>query len=512
MLSSVVAPPADCLTALVEAAERLATTDERPGSARLWAAEEGRALAGLIAEARAAWAVLPEQRKSVLPGLLDALLEGVVVRTRRGIRGREGAEHPRVFIWGLLEARLQTVDTVVLGGLAEGAWPPATDPGPWLSRPMRARVGLLSPEHRVGQAAHDFFTAACAARTVVLSSPRRRDGAPAVPARWLVRLDAFLAGSGASLPRHPATDWARMLDRPVNGAQPALPPAPRPPVALRPRRLSVTEIEKWLRDPYAIYARHVLKLARLDPLDQDSDAADYGAIVHEALHRFIGKHGLDWPREAPELLQQDMQHALDRAEIRPALAAWWRPRLLRIADWVANVEAKRRQAGAPLEVATEVAGEWEIARPRGPFGLRARADRIERRSDGTLIIIDYKTGAPPSQRDVDAGYAAQLPLEAAMAEVRAFGEGLTGAASELIYWHVNGAREGGRAIPLCKGDRDELSALIAKSRDGLLALIDRYDDPAQPYLSHPYPSHKPRFADYAQLARVPEWSAAEDVA
>ncbi|MBV8591348.1 MAG: double-strand break repair protein AddB, partial [Acetobacteraceae bacterium] len=359
VLSSVVAPPADCLTALVEAAERLATTDERPGSARLWAAEEGRALAGLIAEARAAWAVLPEQRKSVLPGLLDALLEGVVVRTRRGIRGREGAEHPRVFIWGLLEARLQTVDTVVLGGLAEGAWPPATDPGPWLSRPMRARVGLLSPEHRVGQAAHDFFTAACAARTVVLSSPRRRDGAPAVPARWLVRLDAFLAGSGASLPRHPATDWARMLDRPVNGAQPALPPAPRPPVALRPRRLSVTEIEKWLRDPYAIYARHVLKLARLDPLDQDSDAADYGAIVHEALHRFIGKHGLDWPREAPELLQQDMQHALDRAEIRPALAAWWRPRLLRIADWVANVEAKRRQAGAPLEVATEVAGEWE---------------------------------------------------------------------------------------------------------------------------------------------------------
>ena len=137
------------------------------------------------------------------------MLEGAVVRSRRALRGREGTEHPRIFIWGLLEARLQPAETIVLGGLAEGVWPPATDPGPWLSRPMRLAVGLPAPEEAVGQAAHDFVSLACAAPEVVLSCPRRRDGAPTVPARWLARLDAFLAGQGLALPRHPAVAWAR---------------------------------------------------------------------------------------------------------------------------------------------------------------------------------------------------------------------------------------------------------------------------------------------------------------
>ena len=251
------------MAALIEAAERLAATDELPGPSRLWAGEEGEALATRLAEVQAALPLLPDQRRDVLPGLLDAVLEGAVVRSRRALRGRDGTEHPRVFIWGLLEARLQTADVMVLGGLAEGVWPPASDPGPWLSRPMRATVGLPSPEEIVGQSAHDFVACACAAPTVVLSCPRRRDGAPAVPARWLTRLETLLAGQGQALPRHPAAAWARALDQPADGPRPVRPPRPCPPVALRPRRLSVTEIETWLRDPYAIHARHVLRLTAL---------------------------------------------------------------------------------------------------------------------------------------------------------------------------------------------------------------------------------------------------------
>ena len=152
-----------------------------------------------------------------------------MVRSRRALRGRDGAEHPRVFIWGLLEARLQTADVIVLGGLAEGVWPPATDPGPWLSRPMRARVGLPSPEERVGQAAHDFVAAACAAPTVVLSCPRRRDGAPAVPARWLDAARAFLAGQGTALPAHPAARLgARCSTSPRTARGRCAPPRPLP--------------------------------------------------------------------------------------------------------------------------------------------------------------------------------------------------------------------------------------------------------------------------------------------
>ena len=176
--------PALALAALIEAGERLAATDELPGPARLWAGEEGEALAIRLSDVQAALPLLPDQRHDVLPGLLDAVLEGEVVRSRRALRGRGGTEHPRVFIWGLLEARLQTADVMVLGGLAEGVWPPATDPGAWLSRPMRATVGLPSPEEIVGQSAHDFVSCAASARDrrVVLSTAagRRAGGAGAL--------------------------------------------------------------------------------------------------------------------------------------------------------------------------------------------------------------------------------------------------------------------------------------------------------------------------------------------
>ena len=164
-MSAMEIAPADALAAVIEAAERLAATDEAAGPGRLWAAEEGEALATRLADMRDAVGIMPDLRRGVLPGLLDAVLEGEVVRSRRALRGRGGAEHPRIFIWGLLEARLQSVDLVVLGGLAETVWPPMAEPGPWLSRPMRTKVGLPAPEEVVGQAAHDFVAACCSAPT-----------------------------------------------------------------------------------------------------------------------------------------------------------------------------------------------------------------------------------------------------------------------------------------------------------------------------------------------------------
>ena len=237
-------PPSEVLAALIAAAEALAATDETDGPAVLWAAEEGEALAACLAGAVDAFALLPDDAPGVVGALLDAVLEGQVVRSRRALRGRgEGVEHPRVFIWGLLEARLQSVDVAVLGGLAEGVWPPATDPGPWLSRPMRRTAGLPSPEERVGQAAHDFVMAACCAPVAILSCPRRRDGAPCVPARWLVRLEAMLGGADLGLARHDAAVWAGLLDQPAGEPCPVAAPRPAPPLALRPRSLRVTAIE-----------------------------------------------------------------------------------------------------------------------------------------------------------------------------------------------------------------------------------------------------------------------------
>ncbi|MGA9865428.1 MAG: PD-(D/E)XK nuclease family protein, partial [Acetobacteraceae bacterium] len=398
---------------------------------------------------------------------------------------------------------------LVLGGLTEGVWPPLADPGPWLSRPMRARMKLPSLEALVGQAAHDFTAAVCAAPAVVLSCPRRLDGAPAVPARWLTRIDMFLAGRGEALPRHPASGWARQLDQPV-ALRPAPPPSPRPPVSRRPRRLSVTAIETWLRDPYAIHARHILHLERLAEIEQDTDAADYGSMVHAGLHRFLEEAACGWPANARERLRAHLLRAMVDAGLRTALANWWAPRLERIADWIAETETARRAGLAPSALSTEVSGRWELRRQGGLFTLIGRADRIERRPDGRLAILDYKTGAVPGQRLVDAGLAPQLPLEAAMARAGAFGPTVEGETAELAYWHITGGFMPGKVLALFKGDPAAIAEASREAGAALGALIDAFDDPARCYLSQPHPGRAPRFSDYAQLARVAEWAAADE--
>ncbi len=503
LLASVEESPSAQLGALIEAAERIAASDEADGPELLWAGEEGETLAGVLGNALEVLRVLPDQVPKTLPGLLDALLEGVAVRSRRALRGRDGAEHPRVFIWGLIEARLQTADTIVLGGLTETVWPRATEPGPWMSRQMRARVGLPSPEQAVGLDAHDFFSTACAAANVVLSCPRRRDGAPAVPTRWLSRLDAMLSGHRMALPEHPAAAWADALDLPAGGPKPVAAPQPRPPVALRPRKLSVTEIETWLRDPYAIYAKHILRLRSLDPIDQETDAADYGSLVHDGIHRFLAQHGTKFPANASRHLRGSFAEVLKAASLRPALEAWWTPRLDRIAEWIATTEIERRNASTPASVLSECRGSWELADRR--FTLTGRADRIERHADGGLVILDYKTGLVPTGRQVGAGLAPQLLLEAAMAEAGGFGDEAVGTVRELAYWHLTGGPTSGNEVKLFNGKGPSIGEAVTEAIERLRARIDDFDDVHTAYLSHPHPSMAPRFSDYAQLARVAEW-------
>jgi ATP-dependent helicase/nuclease subunit B len=379
-----------------------------------------------------------------------------------------------------------------------------------MNRAMRMLVGLPSPEEAVGLAAHDFVSASCAAPRVVLSAPRRRDRAPAVPSRWLTRLDGLLLGFGRALPAHEGAHWARQMDRPVGPAVPVAPPAPCPPVALRPRRLSVTEIETWLRDPYAIYAKHVLRVRKLDPLEESADAADYGRIVHAGLQRFHQRFGTAWPADAEAQLRACMDAALAEEAMRPALAAWWQPRLRRIADWVAGAEADRRARYRLALIRSEQKGEWPFAAPAGPFTLTGRADRIERMVDGGIAILDYKTGTPPSQAEVEDGLAPQLPLEAAMAAHGAFGADLQGHAIDLTYWQISGGYKPGQAKQLFRGDAQKVADAAAMAADKLQTLVATFDRPARAYLSQPHPGSAPRFSDYAHVSRVAEWAAVDD--
>jgi ATP-dependent helicase/nuclease subunit B len=478
-------------------AEWLAADTEGEGAARLWSGDVGEAAADFMAELADVAPVVDELAGAAYPALLEVLLRGRVVRPRYG-------GHPRLNIWGLLEARLQHADVLVLGGLNEGTWPAEAAIDPWLSRPMRASFGLPAPERRIGLTAHDFVQAACAAQ-VVLTRAHKVDGTPTVPSRWLLRLGNLLQARGLQWPRQDADallGWQRLLDEPAQ-FQDIKPPEPRPPVAARPRQLSVTQIETWMRDPYAIYARHVLGLKALDPIDADAGAAERGIFIHEALDAFRRAHPGALPSDAYERLLDFGADAFGAALDRPAVRALWWPRFERVAHWFVQHEGARDPATTTLK--TEVTARLELPGPAGPFRLTAKADRIDRLGDGGLVIIDYKTGEPPRTPLVESGYAPQLPLEAMLAGAGAF-EGIDAApVAELSYWRLSGGEPAGKVAPL-KLDAAEAAEA---ARAGLLELIAAFDDPATPYRARPAPEYALGYNDYEHLARIKEWSAGE---
>jgi ATP-dependent helicase/nuclease subunit B len=212
---------------------------------------------------------------------------------------------------------------------------------------------------------------------------------------------------------------------------------------------------------------------------------------------FLAEAAATWNAASPERLRVAMERALGEARLRPALANWWRPRLLRIADWIAGEETRRRALIEIAAVATERSGELVLQTPSGPFTLTGRADRIERRTDGTLAIIDYKTGAPPPAQQVIDGHRPQLVLEAAMAALGAFGDEVTGPAGELAYWRLQGGHDPGNLVIIGDGDAALLANLAAQAVEALAALVARFNDPATPYLARPHPGR--------QLARLGEW-------
>ena len=475
-------------------AEWLAATSAEDGAARLWAGDAGEAAAAFLTELIEAADAMPPLASRDYPALLDSLIEGRVARPRYG-------RHPRLHIWGPLEARLQQADVMILGGLNEASWPPEPAVDPWLSRPMRASFGLPAPERRIGLAAHDFVQCASAPR-VVLTRAEKVEGTPTVPSRWLARLDNLLRGwdRAEGIAAGPEwLGWHAALDRP-DAVRPIAPPAPRPPLAARPRRLSVTQIETWMRDPYAIYARHILGLRPLDEIDADPGAAERGSFVHNALDLFVRAYPDALPADAYDRLIECGREAFEPALDRPTVWAFWWPRFERIARWFVETERKRRDELAAI--VSEAGGRLELASPAGAFMLTGKADRIERWRGGGLVVIDYKTGQPPTNPMIESGLAPQLPLEAAIAEAGGF-EGVPAAAVEaLLYWRLSGGEPAGEERTV-KGDAGELAAVAIA---GLARLIAEFDDPATPYHAMPDPEHPLAFNDYAHLARIKEWA------
>jgi ATP-dependent helicase/nuclease subunit B len=415
----------------------------------------------------------------------------------------------RVRIYGTLEARLQSVDRVVLGGLVEGMWPPESRSDPWLSRPMRHALGLDPPEWRLSRSAHDFAQA-LGAPEVILAYPAKRDGAPTVTSRFVQRL-AAVAGEArwgrarTNGARYVA--WARALDRPAEVKR-IDKPEPRPPRAARPTALSVTDIENWLRDPYTIYAKHILKLRELDAVDLPPGAADRGIVIHGALSEFTKTFAAGLPADPAAALIEIGQRHFAALEDYPEARAFWWPRFQRIAHWLAAWEIERR--GMVKTLVAETSGKIDIPLGERTFTLRARADRIEALAGGGLAILDYKTGTVPTEKQVRIGVSPQLTLEAAILRRGGFpGIAAGGSVAELAYVSLKGGTPAGenRPIEFKEGDAD-LHAERALAK--LTEVATRFEDEQQPYLPLVLSMWKSRYGTYDHLARVKEWSVGGD--
>jgi ATP-dependent helicase/nuclease subunit B len=418
---------------------------------------------------------------------------------------RRPEQNVRVRIYGPLEARLQSVDRLVLGGLVEGVWPPETRGDPWLSRPMRHELGLDLPERRIGLSAHDFAQA-LGAPEVVLTRAAKLGGAPTVASRFVQRL-AAVAGEArwdAALERGARyAALARKLDE-MPAASPVERPAPRPPLAARPRQLSVTEIEDWLRDPYTIYAKRVLRLQPLDGIDMPPGAADRGNLIHDS----IGEFAKAFPQKMPDdpvrvMTEIGTRHFAPLSGFPEARAFWW-PRFLRIAQWFAGFETRRRAKLKMFDA--EIGGNVEIPFGNETFKLTVRADRIECLSDGRYAILDYKTGAPPTEPQVRTGLSPQLTLEAAILRKGGFTNIPEGTSvAELVYVRLRGGAEPGEELPIKfkEGTADE-HADHALAR--LTGLVGKFANPDAPYYSLLHPMWTTHYGTYDHLARVQEWS------
>ncbi|MGE5368854.1 MAG: double-strand break repair protein AddB [Chloroflexota bacterium] len=440
------------------------------------------------------------------PAGYAALFDRIAFETT--LRGPHRA-HPRLKILGALEARLMDADLMLLAGLDEGVWPPQTETGAFLNRTMRAQLGLSPPERRIGQSAHDFVMA-LGAKDVVLSRAAKRDGAPTVPSRFLTRLQA-LAGDGVIEECRRRGDLmldvAKSLDRPSASEVVTLPrPAPTPPVDLRPTRLSVTRIETLRRDPYAIFAEYILRLKPMAPLGVDLGAREMGTGIHAALEAFVRAYPVgDLPADAREKLFDIARSELGDFFEDPTFRSFTWPRLMAGLDHALSFEGERRELGAKIHV--ELSGEWII--PLGGdarFSLTAKADRIEIDTTGHAWVFDYKTGEPPSSKQVLAGWSPQLTLEAAMIEAGAFKE--IGNHSPAGAAYV-GLKNGGKTQFL-KFPDVTFSQAVAKHSGELVNMLSQYRDPKTPYPSRPYVAMVKYEGDYDHLARVKEWSLGGD--
>lgn len=477
--------------------DRLSAACEAIAGEALWRGEGGEVLRDALDLLREASRLLSDCDLPRAAAIIRHWLHIIPVRSKR-------RNTSPLAILGLLEARLMRADVTVLAGLNEGVWPGPADCGPWINRPMRELLDMKQPESQIGQTAHDFVQA-FGNPCVKLIWSRRIGDSPATLSRWILRLQMILDAAGLK-DRFSASRWpqlARSLSEP-QAVTPAGMPKPRPPTALRPRALSVTRIEKLIRDPYAIYARHVLLLEPLKPIAAEPNPARRGIIFHGAIGDFLTAFPQALPEDVAGMLEGHGSRHFGQIADYPALVSFWWPRFRRIAQWFADEEQVLRQGVE--RVLAERNGAIELAIAGEPFRLSCRADRIDIMADGTARIIDYKTGSVPTGKQVESGLAPQLTLQAAILARGGFPEAGVRTTSSIAYVYLTGGEPAGKVTPLVFAVMDVAERHLAE----LVKLLAAYALETQPYYPRVRMAKEDDEGDYDHLSRFREWSLSGD--
>ncbi len=498
----------DWAKGLVETAEALAATDETPGAPRLWVEDAGEKAASLIEDLMVHGDTLPIIDAEAFAKLLGALMRSRVVRPRYGT-------DPRLAILGPLEARMLDYDKVILGGLNEGIWPSAPSIEPFLSRGMRKTLGLSLPERRFGLSAHDFAELSANA-DVILTRSKRSDDGPKVASRWLWRLQTLMKGAlGEAAAMSGLSDadkylrWARNMDYVApKDVEIAKRPEPRPPVDARwpkARKLSITQIKTWIRDPYSIYARHVLGLTPLADLQAPLDVRDYGNAIHTGLENFTNDYPKELPKDAEIRLIDYFKAAFAACNYPDYEIVKERARLEKISTQIIEWMRERRAQGWAMRK-TEARIDY-ILEPQ-KFTLTGYADLIEKGPLG-YAVTDYKTGAPSTLKVVQAGFDPQLPLTAyILAQGGVKGQGAD-KVDALNYVRIKGSGNSHDLVhPLTPPAKDGWPATdyAAEAHKALTELIAAFDQLETPYSSQPRAQYTHDYGDYDHLARRDEWA------
>jgi ATP-dependent helicase/nuclease subunit B len=492
---------------LGEAAERLCATvmdssgdgaDRGAGAIELWKGPDGMAASDLFRSLAA------DGRDSAIdagdmPQILRQLLEDINVHPF-------GTPHPRLAILGAVEARMhpaQAVDAhrLILAGFNEGNWPPRPDIDPWMNSAMRAAVGLPPKNWRSGLSAHDVYMAICS-KDIIVTRADKEAGTPTTKSRWLQRMEVVMNALGLNGDIDDgATEKAWLAKfEPKTIPQPAVRPSPCPPLASRPRQFSATEIDIWITDPYAIYAKKILRLKPLDDIDRSADAALRGILFHDALADFSKANatGQLGPDALEQLLDFGKTHFASQIG-QPSIRYFWWTRFEAMAAWFIENEHRRRDD--LQSIYAEINGMIFLQADQGPVKLTARADRLEYDKEGEWTIVDYKTGTVPSGSLIKKGVRNQLAVEGLIAFDGGFESLPAGEIRSLEYWQLSGKKSAPGEIKTPFADLFDIDEI----RDRLERLANYFDRADTPYPSELDPSNVPPFKPYQHLSRSREW-------